>query len=62
MTKTLTTFRETIEASREELHKNKVGVAYCVRKGEQRQHEFINEDAICIDGRSMRDVIKILKR
>lgn len=58
---TLSTFQGNIGASREELNNDRVGVAYCVRKGTLRRNELINKDAICIDGRSMEEVKKILK-
>jgi len=57
----LSALRRDINASSEELHKNRGGVAYCVRKGTPRQNDLINEDAICIDGRSMDEIIDILK-
>ena len=59
---TLSVFRKNIGASHEDLHKERVGVAYCVRKGQLRHHEYINEDAICIDGKSMEKVTEILKK
>jgi hypothetical protein len=59
---TMSTFRGNIGATPQELHSGRAGVAYCVRKGTLRQHDLIDEDAICIDGRSMEEVINILKK
>lgn len=58
----LSTFQGNISATSEQLHKGRVGAAYCVRKGTQRQHDLINEDAICIDGRNMDEIVNILKK
>ena len=57
----LSAFQKNISATSEELQKGRVGVAYCVRKGTPRQNDLINEDAICIDGRSTDEIINILK-
>lgn len=59
---TMSTFRGNIATTREELHRDRAGVAYCVRKGTLRHNDLIDDDAICIDGLSMEKVINILKR
>ena len=60
--KTLSTFQANIGASREELNKGRSGVAYCVRKGQPRHNELIDEEAICIDDKNIEEVTDILKK
>ena len=59
---TISTFRRNIDVSQKKLQKDRIGVAYCIRKGQKRQHDLIGEDAICIDGKSMDEIIVILKK
>lgn len=56
-----TTMKSNVSKTRDELLAGREGVAYCVRKGQFREHDLVSENAICIDGMSFEKVKMVLK-
>jgi len=56
------TLTNNVNKNYEDIHSNKKGTAYCVRKGKFYSHPLIKEDSICIDGKNSDQIREIMKK